>query len=52
VAYTTDPLRRLAIEIVAECQPCSPYVLLGRLREEGASHAAANTTICGLIAPP
>jgi hypothetical protein len=50
MAGTNQQLRRIAIAIVAEDQPCRPYHLLGRLRNEyGASHRAANETLLTLI---
>jgi hypothetical protein len=50
MAGPNENLRRAAIAIVAERQPCSPYDLLEALRRDyGASHGAANTTMLTLI---
>jgi hypothetical protein len=50
MAGTNQELRRIAIAIVGETQPCKPYELLRRLRKEyGASHRAANETILTLL---
>jgi hypothetical protein len=47
---TNEYFRQIAIEIVAENQPCRPYYLLGRLRKEyGASVRAANETMFTLM---
>jgi hypothetical protein len=50
VAGTNDSLRRVAIEVVGQNQPCRPYHLLGTLRQEyGASVRAANETMFTLL---
>jgi hypothetical protein len=51
VKSNLDPdLSQIAITIVAARQPCSPYTLLDRLKNDfGASTAQANTTMLTLI---
>jgi hypothetical protein len=44
-----EALRRIAIDIVAESQPCTANQLVAGLREAGASHAEANRTLFELI---
>ena len=47
---TTAELKRVAIAIVRDEQPCRPNRLVKRLRSEhGASHRAANETLLTLI---
>jgi hypothetical protein len=46
---TTAELQRLAIEIVAQNQPCTANYLVKALRGAGASHRAANETLFALI---
>lgn len=47
---TTPELKRLAIEIVAANQPCSPnYFKRALKREGGASERAANETLLTMI---
>jgi hypothetical protein len=46
---TTPQLQRLAIDIVANNQPCTPNALVKALRGHGAGHRAANETLFALI---
>ena len=46
---TTPQLQRLAIEIVANNEPCTANALVRALRRQGASHRAANETLFALI---
>jgi hypothetical protein len=46
---TTAELQRLAIEIVADHEPCTANYLVKALRDVGASHRAANETLFALI---
>lgn len=46
---TTAELQRLAIEYVSQYQPCTANRLVKALRENGASHRAANETLFALM---